>query len=343
MAGLQSVIYPQVVRIKGARILVQSSAMPVEVEEVSSLAQRTPKQIAWAKFRSNKSGVISAWVVLFFLFLAYFAPLITKLWGLSSTDTYPEGLGEEGLPTGHLGGISWKHPFGYEPGAGRDVFAMLLYGSRISFTIAIITTISTIGIGMLLGITAGYFRGKVDGFIGRLSDLVFAFPSFFMIIALSIPMYQRIEDSGIARGNNARLLMLVTFFVIFGWPSFTRLVRSQAMSLRERDFIMAAQTQGASNWRIITKEMLPNLWPTAIVFLSLSLPGYLSAEAVFSFLGVGVQPPASTFGLVLSDAIKYWRTDVMYLIIPSAMLIIIVLALNLLGDAVRDALDAKSE
>jgi peptide/nickel transport system permease protein len=262
---------------------------------------------------------------------------------LSSTLTYPDQLGDEGLPIGSFGGISLKHPFGIEPGAGRDVFAMLLYGSRISFTIAIITTISTIGIGMLLGITAGYFRGKVDGFIGRLSDLVFAFPSFFMIIALSIPLYQRIEDAGIAQGNNARLLMLVTFFVLFGWPGFTRLVRSQAMSLRERDFVMAAQTQGASNWRIITKEMLPNLWPTAIVFLSLSLPGYLSAEAVFSFLGVGVQPPASTFGLVLSDAVKYWRTDVMYLLIPSAMLITIVLALNLLGDAIRDALDAKSQ
>ena len=323
--------------------MAQSFAVEQVDEETSSLVQRTPKQIAWAKFRSNRSGVISAWVVLFFMFLAYFAPLITKLWGLSSTLTYPDQLGEEGLPIGSFGGISLKHPFGIEPGAGRDVFAMLLYGSRISFTIAIITTISTLGLGMLLGITAGYFRGKVDGFIGRLSDLVFAFPSFFMIIALSIPLYQRIEDSGIAQGNNARLLMLVTFFVIFGWPGFTRLVRSQAMSLRERDFVMAAQTQGASNWRIITKEMLPNLWPTAIVFLSLSLPGYLSAEAVFSFLGVGVQPPASTFGLVLSDAIKYWRTDVMYLLIPSAMLIIIVLALNLLGDAIRDAMDAKSE
>ena len=156
-------------------------------------------------------------------------------------------------------------------------------------------------------------------------------------------MVDRVEKSGIAHDNNARLLVLIIFFVFFGWPGFARLIRAQSMSLRERDFIMAAQAQGASNWRIITKEMLPNLWPTAIVFLSLSLPGYLSAEAVFSFLGVGIQPPASTFGLVLSDAVKYWKVDPAYLFIPSAMLIIIVLALNLLGDAVRDALDTKSE
>jgi peptide/nickel transport system permease protein len=99
---------------------------------------------------------------------------------------------------------------------------------------------------------------------------------------------------------------------------------------------------GASSWRIIIKELLPNLWPTAIVFTSLSLPGYIAAEATFSFLGVGVQPPASTFGLVLSDAIGYWREDPAYLLIPCAVLIAIVLSLNLLGDAVRDALDPKA-
>ena len=123
---------------------------------------------------------------------------------------------------------------------------------------------------------------------------------------------------------------------------FARLNRSQAMSLRERDFVMAAQAAGASSRRIIIKEMLPNLWPTANVFLSLSLPGYLSAEAVFSFLGVGIQAPASTWGLVLSDAVSYWRQDPAYLVIPSIMLVIVVLSLNLLGDAVRDALDPKA-
>ncbi len=304
---------------------------------------RTPQQIAWARFSRNKTGKISAIVVLFFIFLAYGAPLVTRLFGVSSTETYLEGLDSQGMPIGAGGGISLQHPFGLEPGAGRDVFAMLLYGSRISFSVAIITSVTTIGIGMLLGITAGYFRGRVDAVIGRFSDLLFAFPSFFMIIALSIPMVERVESLGIVRDNGARLTVLIIFFVFFGWPGFARLVRSQAMSLRERDFIMAAQSQGASNWRIITKEMLPNLWPTAIVFLSLSLPGYLSAEAVFSFLGVGINPPASTFGLVLSDAVKYWRADPAYLIIPCAMLISIVLALNLLGDAVRDALDTKAE
>ena len=309
----------------------------------SQVALRSPQQIAWAKFKANRVGVISTYVVLFFIFLAYGAPLVTKLFGVNSTEIYLDKLNETAMPIGSFGGVSWQHPFGIEPGAGRDVFAMLLYGSRISFTVAIITSVTTIGLGMLVGITAGFFRGKVDAAIGRFSDLLFAFPSFFMIIALSKPMVQRVESYGIVRDNNARLTVLVIFFVFFGWPGFARLIRSQAMSMRERDFVMAAQAQGASNWRIITKEMLPNLWPSAIVFLSLSLPGYLAAEAVFSFLGVGVNPPASTFGLVLSDAVKYWRTDPTYLLIPCFMLVTIVLALNLLGDAVRDALDAKSK
>ena len=309
----------------------------------SQVALRSPQQIAWAKFKSNRVGVISTYVVLFFIFLAYGAPLVTKLFGVNSTEIYLDKLNETAMPIGSFGGVSWQHPFGIEPGAGRDVFAMLLYGSRISFTVAIITSVTTIGLGMLVGITAGFFRGKVDAAIGRFSDLLFAFPSFFMIIALSKPMVQRVESFGIVRDNNARLTVLVIFFVFFGWPGFARLIRSQAMSMRERDFVMAAQAQGASNWRIITKEMLPNLWPSAIVFLSLSLPGYLAAEAVFSFLGVGINPPASTFGLVLSDAVKYWRTDPTYLLIPCIMLVTIVLALNLLGDAVRDALDAKSK
>jgi peptide/nickel transport system permease protein len=246
------------------------------------------------------------------------------------------------MPTGKWGGISLAHPLGLEPGTGRDVFALLLYGSRISFVVAIISTVAAIGIGMLIGIATGYFKGKIDSTVGRVSDFLLSFPSTFMIIALSLPLVQRVESIGIAHDNAARIIVLVIFLVFFGWTGFYRLIRSQSMSLRERDFVMAAQAMGASSWRIITKELLPNLWPTAIVFISLSLPGYIAAEATFSFLGVGIQAPDTSFGLVLSDGVGYWRDDPAYLLIPSLILIMIVLALNLLGDAIRDALDPKA-
>lgn len=263
--------------------------------------------------------------------------------GLNPTSQYASRIAETGIPFGHFGGMSFTHPLGLEPGVGRDLMSLLLYGSRISFTVAIITSVLSIGIGMVIGIAGGYYGGKVDAIIGRISDFILSFPSTFMIVALSIPLTQRIESTKLARDNGARIIVLIIFFVIFGWPSFARLVRSQVLSMRERDFVMAAQSQGASGFRIILKELLPNLWPTAIVFLSLSLPGFLAAEAVFSFLGVGVQAPASTWGLVLSDSVSYWQQDPAYLLIPSIMLIIVVLSLNLFGDGLRDALDPKSD
>ena len=311
-------------------------------EETQEIVQRTPKQIAWTRFNRNKVGVYAGFATAFFLACSILAPLITRAFGVDNTTIYDGVLNEFAMPTGKWGGISWQHPLGIEPGVGRDVFALLLYGSQLSFLVAFIATTASIGIGMLIGIATGYFKGKVDASVGRFADFLMSFPGTFMIIALSLPLVQRVEATGIAHENAARIVVLVIFLVFFGWTGFYRLIRSQTMSLRERDFVMAAQAMGASSWRIVTKELLPNLWPTAIVFVSLSLPAYIAAEATFSFLGVGVQPPASTFGLVLSDAVGYWREDPAYLIIPSVILIAIVLSLNLLGDAVRDALDPKA-
>jgi len=311
-------------------------------EESQEIVQRTPKQIAWTRFKRNKVGVSAGIATIFFLACSILAPVITRIVGVDNTTIYDGVLNEFAMPIGSWGGISWQHPLGLEPGVGRDVFALLLYGSQLSFLVAFISTFASIAIGMLIGIATGYFKGKVDSTVGRFADFLLSFPGTFMIIALSLPLVQRVEAIGIAHDNAARILVLVIFLVFFGWTGFYRLIRSQTMSLRERDFVMAAQAMGASSWRIIVKELLPNLWPTAIVFISLSLPGYIAAEATFSFLGVGVQAPASTFGLVLSDAVGYWRDDPAYLLIPCIILIAIVLALNLLGDAVRDALDPKA-
>jgi peptide/nickel transport system permease protein len=321
------------------------SKSKVKDEQTAEVVQRTPRQIAWNRFKRNRTGVIAGIISLIFIFAAYAAPLIVRIFNVGPYDLYLDQLDstKANFPIGAMGGVSWAHPFGVTPEDGRDIFANVLFGSRISFTVAIITTVSSIGIGLLLGITAGYFRGKVDAAIGRYSDFLFAFPSFFMIVALSIPAVERIQGWGIAQGNNARLLVLIIFLVFFGWPGFARLVRSQALSMRERDFVMAAQAQGASNVRIIVKELLPNLWSTAIIFLSLALPGYLAAEAVFAYLGIGVQPPAISFGLLLDDARKAWSSDPAYLMITSGYLIAIVLSLNLLGDAIRDAIDPKAD
>lgn len=318
-----------------------ASTVVVE-EDNQAVAQRTPKQIAWGRFKRNKVGVYAAFASIFFISVGFLAPIITRIFHVNPKETYAGVLNDYAMPIGAWGGISWAHPLGVEPGTGRDVFALALYGARTSFIVAIIATVGTISIGMLIGIATGYFKGRVDSSVGRFSDFLMSFPGTFMIIALSLPMVQRVEATGLAHGNAARVVVLVLFLVFFGWTGFYRLIRSQAMSMRERDFVMAAQAMGASSWRIIVKELLPNLWPTAIVFVSLSLPAYIAAEATFSFLGVGVQAPDATFGLILSDGVGYWRDDPAYLLLPCLILILIVLALNLLGDAIRDALDPKA-
>lgn len=319
-----------------------SAVEAVTEEPTGQLVSRTPNQLAWMRFKQNKAGIVAGVVALFFVLAAFLAPVITGLLHLDPITTYTDQLDEFGMPQGTMA-ISAQHPLGVEPGAGRDVLAMLLYGSRISFTFAIVASVATIGMGLIIGTVVGYFKGWVDATVGRFSDFLLAFPLTFMIVALSLPMTQRIEALGIAKDNGARVTVLVLMFAFFGWPGFTRIIRSQVLSLRERDFVMAAKSLGASTNRIIFRELLPNLWSPVIVFLSLSLPGYLSGEAAFSFLGVGVQAPGTTWGLLLADGVNYWSEEPIYLLIPATMLIVVVLALNVLGDAIRDALDPRAD
>ncbi len=275
--------------------------------------------------------------------LSLFAPVVCKILGINPDELNLDLIDSSGIPTLPNGGISREHPLGLTPGIGRDLLANLLYGCRISFLVAFLTTGLAIFIGLIVGIVGGYFRGRIDDYLGRFTDFLLAFPAFFMIVALSEPMVARIQETGIAQGNSARVIFLIFFLSFFGWPGFSRLVRSQVLSLRERDFVTAAQAMGASRKRIIFKELMPNLWAPVIVVVSLSLPGYLAAEAVFSFLGIGIQPPATTWGILLDNARRFVTVYPNFFLITAGSLVLVVLAFNLVGDALRDALDPRSE
>jgi ABC-type dipeptide/oligopeptide/nickel transport system permease subunit len=292
------------------------------------------------RFKRNKVGVVSAILSITILALSLMAPLVTRILGLDKDELNLDLLDVSGIPTV---GYSLEHPLGLIPGTGRDFLAQLLYGSRISFLVAIFTTLTALTIGLFIGIIGGYFRGRIDNYLGRTTDFLLAFPAFFMIVALSEPMVRRIEGTGIAQGNAARILFLIIFLSFFGWPGFSRLIRSQVLSIREREYVTAAQAMGASRTRIILKELLPNLWAPVIVVASLSLPGYLAAEAVYSYLGIGVQPPASTWGILLSNATRYVTVMPSFFLIAAGSLVIVVLAFNLVGDALRDALDPRAD
>ncbi len=309
----------------------------------AEIKSRSPRQIAWSRFRRNKVGMLAATFSISIILLSIFAPLVSRLLKIDPNTLHLNFLNASQIPTAEYSRFSVKHPLGVIPGTGRDLLAQLLYGSRISFMVAAISTFLTLTLGLLIGVTAGYFRGKVDYSLMRVADFLLAFPAFFMIVALSEPMVQRFESLGIAHGNGARILFLIIILSLFGWPYFSRLVRSQVLSLRERDFVTAAQALGASRSRIIFRELLPNLWAPVIVVGSLSLPGYLAAESVFSFLGIGVQPPASTWGLLLSNSTNYVTSMPSFFLISALSLVVVVLAFNLVGDALRDALDPRSE
>jgi hypothetical protein len=304
---------------------------------------RSPRQIAWRRFRRNKVGMVAALLSVIILMLSLFAPVVCKVLGINPDELNLDVIDNSGIPTLPNGGISLQHPLGLTPGIGRDLLANLLYGSRISFTVAILTTSLTVFIGLMVGIVGGYFRGRIDDYLGRFTDFLLAFPAFFMIVALSEPMVARIQDTGLVKGNSARIVFLIFFLSFFGWPGFSRLVRSQVLSLRERDFVTAAQAMGASRRRIIFKELMPNLWAPVIVVVSLSLPGYLAAEAVFSFLGIGIQAPATTWGILLDSSRRFVTVYPNFFLIVAGSLVLVVLAFNLVGDALRDALDPRSE
>ena len=307
------------------------------------LSGHSPRELAWRRFKSNKVAIPSLSVALFVILAVLFAPLIYSILGIDPEARYMNALDERGEVPGDWNGISFEHPFGVIPGIGYDLLARMLFGARVSFLIAVASVIVTVIIGLALGIIGGYFRGRIDGLIGRFTDFFLAFPTFFMIIALSVPLVDRLEKSGLVQGNEARVLYLILIFAIFGWPYLSRIIRSQVISIRERDFVLSAEALGASNLRILAKEVLPNVWTPVIVYVSLALPGYLSAEAVLSYLGIGVEPPMPTLGTIIADSTKYMMNNPVYFFIPSLALILLVLTFNLLGDALRDALDPKSE
>ncbi len=317
-----------------------------KVDTTQVIAGRSPSRLAWDRFRHNRVAMIALGVSIFFFLIAYLSSPILAILNLDpyAMDRDAIDLDNFNNPIGPWGGISSEHWLGVEPGVGRDVFARLIIGARTSITIATITSVLSIGIGMVIGLISGYFKGKVDEAIGRVIDLLLAFPTFFMFIAIARPLADRLQAAlGVDDKNIATIILLVLLLTIFGWAGLARLIRSDVLSLREREFVLAAESLGASHRRIIFKELLPSLWPKAIIFLSLSLPGFLTTEAALSFLGIGIQEPMPSWGVMLEMAVAKAYTVPTYFLIPATTLIILVTALNLVGTGVSDAFDPKLE
>ncbi len=303
---------------------------------------RSLKQIIWARLRRDRVAMTCLIILALFYLTAIFGPVVAGMAGLDPYKFDPAAISDlGGRPNGEWGGISAAHILGVEWGTGRDIFAQMLYGLRISLVIATSAMLITVFIGTTVGIVAGYTGGLTDTLVGRFMDLILAFPQLLIILALSGVLTQRLTAMGVPEGNPSRILYLILVMSVFGWPYLARIVRGQVLSLREREFVEAAVAMGSGKSRILFTEILPNLWAPILVYATLVLPAYIGLEAALSFLGVGVIPPDTTFGAMLANSVSYFNVVPTYLFIPGTVLVILVVSFNLFGDSVRDALDPK--
>ena len=239
------------------------------------------------------------------------------------------------------------HFFGVEKGGsvhllgtdinGRDVFSRLLFGGRISMTVGFLSLLIVFPIGLLYGGISGYFGGIIDTLMMRFAEAIMAIPSFYLLIILAA-----ILPSGMT--SVQRFALIVVILALIGWAGFARVVRGMVLSIKNEDFVLAEKTMGASNLRIILKQILPQTTSYVIIAMTLSIPSYILAESGLSFLGLGIQQPDASWGNMLKEAQEF--TNILYrpwLLTPGALIFIAVLSFNLLGDAIRDILDPKSQ
>jgi peptide/nickel transport system permease protein len=307
----------------------------LEQDSSAAIAARSPMELFWRRLRQDKVAIAAAIFIILLVLAAIFAPLLIKLVGTSGpTEQNAETLDSFGTPTGP----SADHIMGVDQ-LGRDVFARVLYGARVSLTVAIIATALSVAIGVTVGMIAAYYRGWVDSALSRMTDVVLAFP--ILLLGIGLASACSLGD-GCAGGLIKPGISVVIFvIVVVNWTYIARIIRGQVLSLREKEFVDAALSLGASNRRIIFRELLPNLVAPIIVYSTLVIPQNILFEAALSFLGVGIQPPNASWGQMLADATGIFDTAWWYMFFPGAALLLTVLAFNLLGDGLHDALNPR--
>ncbi|MEN3306194.1 MAG: peptide/nickel transport system permease protein [Micromonosporaceae bacterium] len=313
----------------------ESAALPVDLADgVKRIEGRSLGRIAWTRLKRDKIAITGAVVIVVLIAIAALAPILVKLLGHPPNDYHADVINPDlgGLPLHAWGGINRHYLLGIQPGTGRDVFSQVVYGARISLVVAFLATLLAVVVGVVAGVVAGYFGGWVDSLISRVMDLFLAFPLLLFAIALI---------SVLPNGNTVRIVVLIFIIGGFSWPYIGRIIRGQTLSLREREFVEAARSVGARSPRILFRELLPNLAAPILVYATLIIPTNILFEAALSFLGVGVQAPTPSWGSLLSDAVSYYYYDPTYMIVPGMAIFITVLAFNLFGDGLRDALDPK--
>jgi len=279
---------------------------------------------AWYDLRRKPLFWISGFFILLFVVMAAFPQLFT------SKDP-AQALLERSRqgPSGN----AW---FGYDV-QGADLYARVIYGTRASIVVALLSTLGTVVFGSLVGILAGFRGGWVDSLLSRIADIFFGIP--FLLGAIVILF--TFNPPGSDRGEATILLIVVTSLVVLSWPVSMRVMRSSVLSTKNADYIVAARALGASNFRIIMRHLLPNCLAPALVYSTILLGSFIGAEATLSYLGVGLKPPTQSWGIMVAESQDYLRVSPQLLLFPAAFLVVAVLSFVTMGEAVREALDPK--
>ncbi len=270
---------------------------------------------AFKRLKKDKIAVICMIFVILLVLLAIFAPLIAP---------YDQSYQDVGMINQ---GPSEKHLLGTDE-FGRDILSRIIYGTRVSLAVGVVAEAIAVTIGVIMGSIAGYYGGKVDSVISRIIEIFASFPQILFAIVIMFVL-----------GTGVLNVFMAIGFV--GWTSVARVIRSQVIQLKENEYVEAAKASGGNDFAIIMKHMIPNCLSTIIVIVTMEIPADIMYEASLSFLGLGVQPPESSWGQMISVSRTYLRANPGYAIYPGVALVLTVLAFNLLGDALRDALDPK--
>jgi peptide/nickel transport system permease protein len=310
---------------------------PEGEETAAEIAARSPFELFWRRLRSDRVALVALGFIVLLVLVAVFAPLVIKIFGAPPpAQQNPNALDEFGTPTGP----SSAHIMGVDQ-LGRDIFSRVVYGARVSLQVAIISTAVAVTLGVIAGMVAGFYGGWTDTVLARFMDVMLAFPSLLLGIGLA---------SACSLGNGCLgglihpgLTVVIIVIALATFPYIARIIRGQVLSLREKEFVEAARSLGASDRRIIFRQILPNLVAPIIVYSTLIIPQNILFEAALSFLGVGVQPPTASWGQMIGDAIGIFSEAWWYMFFPGAALVLTVLAFNLLGDGLQDALNPRSD
>jgi peptide/nickel transport system permease protein len=322
--------------------MTPESAAPPEaiLEGVSGAAieGRSLGRIAWLRLRRDKVAIGGGVFIVFLILVAIFGPFLVQ----NPYIYHPNLINPEfSTPNGSWGGISLAHPLGVEPLTGRDMLARIVVGARYSLLIGFLATALAVVLGVIAGVVAGYFGGWVDSVIARLMDIFLAFP--LLVFAIALVGVMPSSAFGLS-GNGLRVVLLIFIIGFFAWPYMGRIIRGQTLSLREREFVDAARSLGARGPYILARELLPNLVAPILVYTTLLIPTNILFEAALDYLGVGLVLPTPSWGQMLSTAVSqgFFQIDPMYMIVPGLAIFLTVMAFNLFGDGLRDALDPRS-